>query len=131
MESGLRVLLLLLLLLRLRLRLRRRGRGLSRWRRSRRETDGRIGGGSVTARGRRDLDKLGRRRQRRRKRRIDLMILRVNLMMRSFVIVMNDGRILHDRREGGGRIRESELVVIGERNLLLMRDGGHVLRVWP
>lgn len=59
------------------------------------------------------------------------MILRVNLMMRSFVIVMNDGRILHDRREGGGRIRQSELVVIGERNLLLMRDGGHVLRVRP
>ena len=74
------------------------------------------------------MDKLRWRRERRGKRRIDLVILGVNLVMGSFVIcVMNDRRIL-DHRKRGGRIREGKLVVRIERNLLLMRDG-HVLRM--
>ena len=58
------------------------------------------------------------------------MILRMNLVMGSLVIVMDDRRVL-DHREGGGGIRQSKLVVRIERNLLLMRNGGHVLRMWP
>jgi len=49
-------------------------------------------------------------------------------MMGSFVIVMDDRRVL-DHREGGG-IRQSELVVRIDGDLLLMRDG-HVLRMRP
>ena len=51
-------------------------------------------------------------------------------MMGSLVIVMDDRRVL-DHREGGGGIRQSKLVVRVERNLLLMRNGGHVLRMRP
>ena len=126
-KSRLRdVLLGLQLRLRLGLRLRRRRGRLSRRRRSGREADGGIGW-SVTTRGRRNLDKLRWRRKRRWKRRIDLVMLGLNLVMGSFVIVMNDRRILYHRK-GGGRIREGKLVVRIERNLLLMRDG-HVLRM--
>ena len=60
------------------------------------------------------------------------MILRVDLVMcGSLVIVVNHGRVLDHRREGSRRVSQRELVVRVERNLLLMGDGGHLLRVRP
>ena len=127
-----------LLLLLLRLRDLRRWRRLRGGRRPGREADRGISGGRVAAGGRRDLDELGLR-ERRRQGRVDLVILLVDLVVSggngSFVIVMDDGGggggVVDDRRERRRRIRQRELVVRVERDLLLVRNGGHVLRVRP